>query len=92
MSAPHTIKGHAAMSAQELELSPEIISRHDLRPLSNDDRYDAYRAKLRHALKSGHGVTCEAVKRPEAYPLIAIPEGRTEMTNISRMLRKGGAK
>lgn len=33
MSAPHTIKGHAAMSAQELGLSPEIITRDTMPPV-----------------------------------------------------------
>ena len=81
----NTIPNHSNMTALEMGLSPEIIIHDNLRPMTVDDRLDEYRAKLRHAIKSGHGVTCEVVAQQVAKQ-VAKPN------NISLILRKGGAK
>lgn len=76
------IPNHSNMTALEMGLSPEIIIHDNLRPMTVDDRLDEYRAKLRNAMKSGHGVTCEVVEQQVAKQ-VAKPN------NISLILRKG---
>ena len=73
----HIIPNHSNMTALEMGLSPDILIHHNLRPMSVDDRLDEYRSKLRRAIKSGHGVTCEVVAKQVEKP-----------NNISRFLRK----
>lgn len=81
----NTIPNHSNMTALEMGLSPEILIHDNLRPMTVDDRLDEYRAKLRHAMKSGHGVTCELVTQQVAQQV-------AKTNNISLILRKGGAK
>lgn len=82
----HIIPNHSNMTAAEMGLSPEILIHDSLRPMSVDDRLDEYRAKLRHAIKSGHGVTCEVVAMT-----VPVTPAATSLNNISKFLRKGGA-
>ena len=83
----HIIPNHTAMTAAEMGLSPDIITHHELRPMTAKMRLDNYRDKLDAALSAGHGVSCELVNQfVDANKMIEKPN------NISRFLRKGGAK
>lgn len=83
------IPNHSNMTALEMGLSPDILIHDNLRPMSVDDRLDEYRAKLRHAIKSGHGVTCEVVRRKANIVIGPITAMTTAPNNISKLLRKG---
>lgn len=83
------IPNHTAMTAAEMGLSPDIISHHELRPMTAKMRLDNYRDRLDAALSAGHGVSCEVVNQfVDANKMVY----RTEPNNISRFLRRGGAK
>lgn len=81
----HIIPNHSNMTALEMGLSPDILTRHDLRPMTAHVRLEAYREKLDAAISAGHGVTCEVVSK-QVSQQVAKPN------NISLILRKGGAK
>ena len=71
-------------------MNTDIITKDDYVP-SNRERIRAYRNRLDDWLEHAPA-EAELVKQTSKYPLVTIPEGRTEMTNISKFLRKGGAK
>lgn len=83
----HIIQNHTAMTAAEMGLSPDIISHHELRPMTAKMRLDNYRDKLDAALSAGHGVSCEVVDQ-----FVDVNKMIEKPNNISRFLRKGGAK
>lgn len=84
----HIIPNHTAMTAAEMGLSPEIISHHELRPMTAKMRLANYRDKLDAALSAGHGVSCELVAQQVAKQVTE----QIKPNNISRFLRRGGAK
>jgi hypothetical protein len=83
----HFIENHQTMTAEELNLSPDIIIRYDMRPKSVEERLDEYRSKMRQAIKSGHGVTCEMVSTAATQ---VVSEQVDVPNDISSILR--GAK
>lgn len=85
----HIIPNHTAMTAAEMGLSPDIITHHELRPMTAKMRLDNYRDKLDAALSAGHGVSCEVV---DHFRDATKKVYRLEPNNISRFLRRGGAK
>ena len=89
----HIIPNHTAMTAAEMGLSPEIITHHELRPMTAKMRLDNYRDKLDAALSAGHGVSCEVAAQPNNTETVWSHNSVTLPGNaIITFLRRGGAK
>ena len=74
-----------------MNLSTDIITKY-CRPMTPGERMRAYLERREYAMAAGHGVTCELVREPTGVPVGKALTTTATVDNISRFLRRGGAK